>query len=300
MQTFTVASTDKGTRLDLFLTLHLPSFSRTSVRKILDMGKVKIGDSVEYRPNYRIQGDEIIAIDVEGIQLERKKLPASDVRVPIVYQDEHIVVVDKPSGLKVHPTYSNDQKSLLNALYGQLEDQLGPYGINLVNRIDSDTSGLVVLAISPEGAWHYAKMFANAKVSKEYVCVVSSKWLSQPTEDEWVRVSNFIRYDAEERKQFVVQTRGVHSETWFKFLDFTDSEDYVQLIAKPVTGRTHQIRVHAAHLGYPILGDRKYDGNPAPRLMLHAYKLTLPKYGGGELTVSAPVPEEFKLENYDG
>lgn len=303
MSNFKVDQKDAGKRLDLVLPMQLPQYSRSAVRKLLDQGKVQINGNVEYRPNYRVLvGEEVLVMD--DADFERQSLPGYDFPVTIVYQDQDIVIVDKPVGLHVHPVATNDHKSLLNAMYSQLEGQLTEYGINLVNRIDKETSGLVVMAISPQGAWHYAKEFAQGRVQKQYAAVVSDKWLDKFGEENF-RVTNFLSYDNIDRRQQIVRNGGEFAETEFVFDRNVDLQagagNWVMLKASPHTGRTHQIRVHLAGLGFPILGDTKYGGAEYSRLMLHAWKLRIRKPAteknseGEELRVEAKLPSEFML-----
>lgn len=291
MQEFTVAENNVGQRFDLYLTLSMPQYSRTNVRKLLDLGKVKVNGEVEYRPNYRVVLGDKVEVESE-LELTRQHLAGWNTPVEIVYQDADLLIVNKPIGMNVHPVGANDTNSLLNAVYFKLAGQLTEFGVNLVNRIDKDTSGLVVMALSPQGAWYYAQQFAKSQVKKEYLAVVSSRWNVRYGE-ELVRESGFMRYDFEERKQMMVQTRGEHAETHFKFLQDTNHSKWSIVYAFPITGRTHQIRAHLAHIQFPILGDTKYDGKEYKRLMLHAYSITIPKFGGGELTVKTDWPKEF-------
>lgn len=294
MPEFNVTENSVGQRLDLFLTLSMPQYSRTNVRKLLDMGKVKVNGEVEYRPNYKMSLDDKVQVESE-LELTRQHLPGWDSPIDIVYQDNDLLIVNKPSGMNVHPVAVNDNQSLLNAVYFKLAGKLSDFGVNLVNRIDKETSGLVVMALSPQGAWHYAQQFAKSQVKKEYLAVVASRW-EQKYGDELVRESSFMRYDHQDRKQVIVQTRGEHAETHFQFLQETEDHHWSILQAFPLTGRTHQIRAHLAHLKFPILGDVKYGGQPYSRLMLHAYGVTLPKLGGGEVSVKTEWPVEFNLE----
>ncbi|MCA9379522.1 RluA family pseudouridine synthase, partial [Candidatus Dojkabacteria bacterium] len=243
MAKLTVSQDQNGQRLDLFLSMQLPRYSRTAVRKLLDQGKVRLNGEVEYRPNYKVNSAEVFEIE-ELSELSRKQLPAYDFPLEIVYEDPDLLIVNKPSGMKVHPSGANDHKTLVNAAYHYLGDKAGEYGVNLINRIDRGTSGLVAMALSPQGAWHYAREFAQGNVTKEYLAVVSKMWLSK-NGTEKVRVSNFIRYDQATKKQEVVQTRGEFSETEFEISDIEfawengeefDASDYVALMARPKTG----------------------------------------------------------------
>jgi 23S rRNA pseudouridine1911/1915/1917 synthase len=290
---FEVSQESSGQRLDLFLTLIAGQFSRSRIKQFLDKGAVKVNSEVEYRPNYKVAVGDMIELEVAE-EVEKKELPGYDIPIKIIYADEDIILVDKPSGLKVHPTAVDDNKSLLNAIYFHLGDKLTNYGANLINRIDKDTSGLVAVAISPKGAWHYSRQFAESKVRKEYLAVVDGKWISYHGFKD-VHVGGFLKYDQVNEKQFIHPSEGEFADTTFKLIKTSDDKQLALLSAIPTTGRTHQIRVHLESLNFPILGDTKYSGEPASRLMLHAYKLQMTKLGGGEIKAVSEMPAEFQI-----
>ncbi len=293
MAKFTVSENEVGQRLDLFLTISSGQFSRSRIRQLLDTAKVKVNAEVEYRPNRKMAAGDEVEIDTE-VAAEKKRLPPYKLDLKILYQDDDLILVDKPAGLKVHPTSVDDHESLLNAVYYALDDKLSDYGANLINRIDKDTSGIVAIAISPRGAWFYSRQFAESRVKKEYLAVVEGRWISFHGFTE-VRVSGFLKYNSLDEKQMMNKDDGEFSETKFKLLRTSDDKSLAVVLAMPTTGRTHQIRVHLQELGFPIMGDIKYGGLPASRLMLHAYKLTMAKLGGGTLAIASEIPPEFEI-----
>lgn len=292
MDIYKVEEGEAGKRLDLFLTFKLPQYSRSAIRKLLDQGKVNRGEEVEYRPNYKVKQDDVFFIKSDE-SLSRKHLSPYEKEIPILYEDEHVVAVNKPAGLKVHPVKESDTKSLLNAMYFNLEDRLTDYGVNLVNRIDKPTSGIVLLAKSAKGAWHYAKEFAEGRAKKDYLSVVKGNWLSKYGDQE-IQQHNFLQYDHVLRKQKVDKEQGDFSHTSFLLLEYNPKTRYCLVLAKPLTGRTHQIRVQLAHIGFPIVGDKKYEGESFKGLCLHAYRLRISKVDGGELDIKAPIPDVFR------
>lgn len=295
-----ISSQDSGNRLDLWLSQNFPQYSRSSIRKLLDSGNVSVNEKTEYRPNYRVKEADVIEV-AEQSSLERQTLPATKPPVPvsIVYKDDHLVVVDKPRGVKVHPISLDDHDTLLNHLYFQLADDLGEFGINLVNRIDKETSGLVVCAISPQAAHHYGNLFASGNVRKRYLAVVHGNWLArkgyEPLTD-----SIFLNYDYLKKVQKADPTHseGEYAQTTFRFIDYSAELKASLLEVSPLTGRTHQIRVHLQQLGFSILGDDKYGGREYSRMMLHAYKLSLKGLNGEEQKFTSQIPEEF-IEHFN-
>jgi len=252
---------------------------------------------IEYRPNYKVALDDEIEVTVqEGAG--SKRLKPTEGKVEIVYQDEDLLAVNKPFGLKVHPGTSRDTDSLLNVLYYQLGDKVTNYGLSLINRIDKDTSGLVLVALGPKGAWHYAMQFEQGKAAKTYLAVVNASWRNKYLE-KVITVRNFLADDREHHKQQVVLTskKGKYAVTAFKLIGI--KEDMALLTAEPQTGRTHQIRIHLQELEFPILGDTLYGGASHPRLCLHAYKLKVEKPDGSSLELVAHPDASFPFSLSD-
>lgn len=278
---------NQGLRLDLYLISQFPTTSRSQFKQLLNEGKVLVNSKVEYKPHYHVKADDEIEVTEQA--LARKEIPGSDMPIDVVYEDENCAAINKPSPLKVHPTFYLEQDTLLNGLYSHFKNKLTDYGVVLVNRIDADTSGLVLVCFNPSAAWYYSKQFASNSVTKHYLAVVDRSWVSEYDQED-VEVSNKLRYIQRRASQ---SEEGEFAATKFKFWKYNQKGQAV-LIVSPQTGRTHQIRVHLADLGFPIIGDSKYNGAESSRLMLHAWKLTLTKFPNGEeITFEAPIPEPF-------
>lgn len=295
-----ISSLEAGKRLDLWLSHTFPKYSRSSIRKLLDAGSVKLNGETEFRPNYRLrEGDDVNLEEKAG--LERVFLPATKYKKKLViaYQDEHLLIIDKPIGVRVHPISLEDKDTMLNYLYHQFKGKLTDFGVNLVNRIDKDTSGLVVCALSAEGAHYYGNLFSKGELKKRYLAVVHGNWLArkgyEPLTD-----SLFLTYNHLEKVQQadLTHSTGEYAQTTFKHIDYSADLKASLLEVTPLTGRTHQIRIHLKQLGFPILGDTKYEGRTYPRLMLHSYKLSLIGMNGQEIKVKAEIPEVF-TDNFD-
>ncbi len=291
MEKFTVEKQNAGQRLDLLLKFKLPKYSRAAVKKMLNQGLVKVNGEVEYRPNYRCSEGDTLSVSTDET-LERQVLDPYRKKIKILYKDEDLVVVNKPIGLKVHPVSKDDNQSLVNAMVYNLGKELNEYGVSLINRIDKRTSGIVLLALSPEGAWHYTKQFSQSKVKKYYLAVVKGNWPSKYGSEKIV-AHNFLKYDHLEKRQYVDKLEGDFAHTEFELIDYLPEDGLTLVLAKPITGRTHQIRAQAAHLGFPILGDTKYGGEDAKRMFLHAYRIRIESVAGEEVDIEAPIPEDF-------
>lgn len=289
----TISVTEADKRLDLALIMLESQLSRTYVRKLLDAGSVKLNGVVEYRPQLKVKVGDVVELELKGAEGSKKVLPGYDFPIELLYEDDTIVVVNKPAGLKVHPSHHTETTTLINALYFQLADRLTDYGISLINRIDQLTSGVVLAAKSADGAWFYSRQFAQAKVYKEYLAVVKGNWYDTYG-NETQKMSNYLDHDSKSGKQFInKQDRGDYAVTEFEAIEFDAGSRSTLIKALPQTGRTHQIRVHLAELGFPILGDDRYGGQPYPRLLLHSHVLGLSKLPEGELTITAPIPNGF-------
>ena len=199
----------------------------------------------------------------------------ADLVPEVIYEDGNVVVLNKPAGL-------------LSMAKGEYcpENTLERYGL-LVHRLDRDTSGVVILAKNPETQMFLKKQFQDRKTHKIYNAVIEGR----PKLDE-ARIDLPLARDLKRPTTFRVDPNGKASETFYKVLK--TNGDYSLLELKPVTGRTHQLRVHMKYLGHPILGDRVYGGKKADRLYLHARSLEVTLPGGKRRVFEAEIPESFK------
>jgi 23S rRNA pseudouridine1911/1915/1917 synthase len=295
MKKITITENDQGRRLDLLLKFELPEYSRESVRKLLDAGHVQVNGLIEYRPNYKVKVGDVVEPQ-QDLKLSRRALIPYKFKLDVIYEDEDLLIVNKPAGLKVHPSRPEEHKTLINAVYHYYEQKgevENAYGYTLINRIDQATSGLVLIAKSPKSAWHYAQQFARSLVKKYYIAVVYATWnLSEM--GEWFEIRDNLTYNQRERKQAVALGKGDFAHTKVKFLAFDKKANASLLLLQPITGRTHQLRIQLAERGYPIIGDSKYAGEPCERLLLHAYHLRIQNINEqDEVVATAPVPAIF-------
>lgn len=265
-------------RIDTYLSTLIKNASRTRVRKSLDEGMIKVNDKVIKKASHKISGDDII----ECIMLRRPpiKLIPQDIPLNIIYEDNYLLVVNKPAGMVVHPGVGNRYDTLVNAIlfYLGIEDDIEIEFDNedsedeivndpgklyasdevrpgIVHRLDKDTSGLLVIAKTTEVLSLLQSQFANRTVSRTYNAIAWGTKL----EDEGSIVGNIDRSPID-RKKFTVSTKsGKYAKTNYKVIKRYSIASIVEL--KLETGRTHQIRVHLTHLKHPIVGDEVYGGN---------------------------------------
>lgn len=255
-------------RLDILLVNKYKSYNRSTLQKFIEAGYVTVDGVVVKKSNAKFE--ETVALDLRVPE----QLKNSDLIPETIYEDENVIVLNKPAGL-------------LSMAKGEYcpEKTLEDYGL-LVHRLDRDTSGVVILAKNPEVQTFLRKQFQDRKAHKTYYAVVEGR----PKLDE-ANIDLPIARDLKRPTTFRVDANGRPSETYYKVKDANEQYSLIEL--KPKTGRTHQLRVHLKYLGTPILGDPVY-GTAGTRLFLHAYSLELTMPGGVRKTFVAELPEEFK------
>ena len=263
-------------RLDLLLVEKYPEYNRSSLQTFIKSGFVKVNGKIAKKPNEKYEKTAEIELSVP-----EKKLPDNFSEPEVIFEDENVLVLNKPAGL-------------LSSAKGEYcpEPTLEDYGL-LVHRLDRDTSGVVILAKNPETQKLLRNQFQNRKTHKTYYAVVKGR----PKYDS-AKIDLPIARNLKHPTTFKVDPNGKESTTFYKVLKTTDDLSLLEL--KPITGRTHQLRVHLKYLGTPILGDPVYgeknssaDKNSDKRLFLHAKSLEITIPNGDRRVFEAPVPKEF-------
>lgn len=255
-------------RLDISMTEIYKSYNRSTLQKFIELGFVMVDGELAKKANQKFSRGVKIDLKVPEEQKNADLVPRT------IYEDENLLVVDKPAGL-------------LSMAKGEYcpEKTLGDYGL-LVHRLDRDTSGVVILAKSPEVQKFLKKQFQDRKTHKTYYAVISGR----PKLDA-ARIDLPIARDLKRPTTFRVDAKGKESETFYKVLRTDGRHSLVEL--RPTSGRTHQLRVHMKYLGHPIMGDVVYGGEKADRLYLHAGSLEITLPGGKRTTFEVPMPEDF-------
>lgn len=289
---FTVSQEDLKKRLDVFLADKLKdSHSRTLIQRlILNKGVLLNGGAV--KANHKLMlGDDIRAVFPDDVV---SRISPEDIKLEIVYEDEDILIISKPSGLVVHPGAGNPGGTLVNALLAHTKNlsDVNPQRPGIVHRLDKETSGIMVVAKNNSAHLKLIKQFASHRVKKKYIAIVMGKMEC----DEGIIDLPIGRHSRDFKRQAVSFINARPALTNYKVLRrFGDYATLLEL--RPRTGRTHQLRVHLAHLGHPILGDSKYGRKTQidfPRLALHALELGIVHPKTKEfLTFSSGLPAEF-------
>lgn len=256
-------------RLDILLTEIYKSYNRSTLQKFIELGFVTVDGTLAKKSNQKFE---------RGVKIDLKipdEMKNADLVPKVIYEDDDVVVLDKPAGL-------------LSMAKGEYcpENTLEQYGL-LVHRLDRDTSGVVIMAKTPEVQKFLKKQFQDRKTHKTYFAIVEGR----PKLDV-AKIDLPIARNLKHPTTFRVDANGKASETFYQVVKANDKYALVEL--KPTTGRTHQLRVHMKFLGHPILGDKVYGNEKADRLYLHASKLEVTLPGGKRRVFEAKLPEEFK------
>ena len=288
-----VQENSSNKRLDSFIAEKIENLSRTGIQKLIEDGKVLVNEKkakASYKP---VEGDKILVIIEQKPQLDLK---AQKIPVPVIYEDNDIIVVNKPKGMVVHPANGNPDGTLVNAILAMCKDSLSGIGgeirPGIVHRLDKDTSGLLIVAKNDEAHMNMSKQIQERKVTKKYIALVRGV----VAEDE-ATIDLPIARSTKDRKKMAVDPKGKNAVTHFKVLKRYDN--YTLLELKIDTGRTHQIRVHMSYIGHPVVGDEVYSNGKnefgVQGQMLHARYLQFKHpITGKELSLEAPIPEYFE------
>ena len=299
-----IVVTDAGKRLDKLISEQLPELTRSAVQHLMQDGCVTIAGK-PVKKNTRASAGDVITVELpepREVEIEPENIP-----LDIVYEDEDIIVVNKPKGMVVHPAPGNWSGTLVNALMYHCGDSLS--GINgeirpgIVHRIDKDTSGLLVVAKNDRAHQSLAEQIKVHSAGRRYFAVV----YGTPREQKGTVNAPIARHPID-RKKMAVLAGGREAITHYEVLEQYAGYSYLTFLLE--TGRTHQIRVHMAYIGHPIIGDPLYgpakDKWKLQGQCLHAGELTLTHPATGErMTFQAPLPAYFttvlqKLRNQNG
>ncbi|MBD3380369.1 MAG: RluA family pseudouridine synthase [Candidatus Omnitrophica bacterium] len=287
---FTIGQADSGGRIDKRIALELgDGYSRTMVKTLIDDGFVLVNGK-KVKPNYTArEGDEV---NIEIPPPEPSDAEPEDIPLEILFEDEWVIVLNKPAGMVVHPGAGNRKGTLVSAVLfhcGKLPESEDAFRPGIVHRLDKDTSGVMVVAKNDRALRSLGKQFRNRTVNKQYAALVKGR----VELDNGVIEAPLGRHPVDRRKMCVDPEKGRNARTVYHVVKRFEKFTFLRLELD--TGRTHQIRVHLKHLGYPVLGDRTY-GGPAvmSRQALHSEKLGFSHPDTGRrVEFTVPVPEDM-------
>jgi 23S rRNA pseudouridine1911/1915/1917 synthase len=296
-----VTSQLAGMRLDAALAELFPDYSRSRVQQWIHDGQVRL-DGVEVKPRTRLAGDEVLEVTIT-YQPQVDEFSAQDIPLDIVYQDDDLIVVNKPAGLVVHPAAGHADGTLQNALLYFDRSLAEVPRAGIVHRLDKDTTGLLVVARNPGAHRRLVKLLQARRIKREYQALVHGVVTAGGCVDA------AIGRHARDRKRMCVRDDGRPAVTHYRVLQRFRAHSH--LLLELESGRTHQIRVHMQYIHHPLVGDPVYGGRdriPAgaepifieqlrafPRQALHAWRLGLPHPRTGEdMHWEAPLPEDIR------
>jgi len=309
-----ISGSDSGRlRLDQalfeFLSAKIPEkfSSRSQVKKLITSGNVTVNHKIAMKPGVEVQqGDRIELLDFE-IDSLAMEIEGYDYPLKVVFEDENLIVIDKPAGLTMHPGAGNRSKTLLNALLFHYPELRQHDRAGIVHRLDKDTTGLVVVAKDPLTHHKLSEQFQRRTILRRYLalCFSTPRGKRLIDREDSGRIETLLVRDARDKTRMAVgKEKGRRAVTNWRVKRRFSCGVLVEL--KLETGRTHQIRVHLSHIGSPIIGDLHYrapDSLPGPlgiaaaefgRQALHAFELGFVHPGSGEaLTFESPLPEDM-------
>lgn len=288
---YELTAEESGQRLDKYLAGEMTDLSRSRIKELVQAGEVLLNGK-KSKVSYKVQKGDLIQVTV--LPLEPLRLEAENIPLDIVYEDEDVIVVNKPQGMVVHPAAGHPSHTLVNALLYHTRDLAdSPEGFRpgIVHRIDKDTSGLLMVAKNAAARESLEKQLAAKSNKRQYLAIVHGNFA-----EEEGTIDAPIGRNPKDRKQMAVVEKGKSAVTHFKVLE--QYQGYSLVECQLETGRTHQIRVHMAYIGHPLAGDPLYGPRktlPGHGQFLHAKTLGFEQPSTGEwLEFSVQPPEIFQ------
>ena len=295
-----VERTLPGARLDTFLRQKFPAASRSAIQRLIEEKNVLVNDRAVKPTHKPVAGEKI---ELRWPKPRAAEAQPEEIPLDILSEDDHLLVLNKPAGSVVHPAAGHEEHTLVNALLhhcaGQLSGIGGVMRPGIIHRLDKDTSGCLVVAKNDDAHVALSAQFASRKVEKIYHAIVCGEL---PRDKGEIRAD--IARHPTHRKRMAVREGGREARTTFKVLERLNCATLVEVVLH--TGRTHQIRVHFQHIGFPVVGDETYGSRQnrkledltnytAPRQMLHASKLAfIHPHTGKRVSFEAPWPADFQ------
>jgi 23S rRNA pseudouridine1911/1915/1917 synthase len=285
----------EGARLDKALSFSLPETSRTYLQKLIEMGMVSVNGNTCFSKKYAVKEKDVLLVNLP--EPESLNVLPENLALTIVYEDEDLLVVDKPKGMVVHPAPGNLSGTLVNGILYHCKDQLstinGVIRPGIVHRIDKDTTGLLMVAKNDVAHHSLVEQLSAHTITRGYLAIVYNSF-----PEDTGRIDAPIGRDPSNRlRQTVTDLNSKQAVTNYKVLERLGKYTFIE--ARLETGRTHQIRVHMAYKGHPLLGDYVYGPKKNPfgvdGQLLHAYLLGFVHPRTGEyMEFQSPLPDEFQ------
>ena len=287
-----IVENEESKRIDAYISENT-EYSRTAVQRLIEENKITVNGKKE-KASYKVQNGDKIEIEEEPAK--EIELKAQDIPLEILYEDNDIIVVNKPKGMVVHPANGNPDGTLVNAIMSICKDSLSGIGgeirPGIVHRLDKNTSGAIIIAKNDKAHINLSEQLKNHEIKKTYIALVRGV-----VKENNATINMPIGRSKKDRKKMDVDKNGKEAITHFKVLK--RYKDCTLLEINIETGRTHQIRVHLSHIGYPIIGDEVYSNGKnkwnIEGQCLHAKSLDFKHpITGKNMHIEAPIPEYFE------
>lgn len=292
---FVVTADEAGERIDKYLSSVMGDFSRSHIQKLLKEGQVSVGDT-PVKASYRVEEQDRITLEIP--EMVEPDIRAEEMELKILYEDDDVILINKPKGMVVHPAAGHDSGTLVNGLLyhcrGQLSGINGVLRPGIVHRIDMDTTGVLIACKNDRAHNIISEQLKEHSITRKYRAIVHGVL----REDEGTVQAAIGRHPVDRKKMAVNERNGKPAVTHYRVLERLRGYTYIE--CRLETGRTHQIRVHMASIGHPLLGDTVYGPSKSPMKglqgqTLHAMTLGFLHPTTGEyLEFKAPLPEYFE------
>ena len=295
MKKFIVSVEDEGKRIDAYLASRNEELSRVSIQRLIDEEKILVNNK-KIKASYKVQNGDLITLEEE--QPKEVSLKAQEIPIEVIYEDKDIIVVNKPKGMVVHPANGNPDGTLVNAIMAFCKDSLSGIGGELrpgiVHRLDKDTSGVLIVVKNDKAHINMSEQIKEHEVEKTYIALVRGI-----VKENEASIDMPIGRSDKDRKKMAVKKNGKSAITHFKVLERFPKHNCTLLEIKIETGRTHQIRVHLSHIGYPVIGDEVYSSGKnewnVKGQCLHAKSLKFRHpISNKEMFLEAKIPDYLK------
>ena len=289
-----VVENEENIRIDAYLSKKL-EMSRVAIKRLLENEKIYVNKKI-VKPSYKIQLNDVIMVENE--EPTEISIKAQDIPIKVLYEDNDILVVNKPKGMVVHPANGNPDGTLVNAIMAICKDSLSGIGgkirPGIVHRIDKNTSGAIIIAKNDVAHIKLTDMLKNHEIEKTYIALVRGI-----IKENEATINIPIARSTSDRKKMAVARNGKEAITHFKVLKRSYENDCTLLEVKIETGRTHQIRVHLSYIGHPVIGDDVYSNGKnkwgIKGQCLHAQNLKFKHpITGKQMDIQAELPDYFK------
>ena len=300
---------DKNIRLDVFLLNYLENTSRTKIQKLINKGFIKVDDFI-VKPSYKLKGKENIYINYNELPDNNSLILKENIPINIIYEDDYLLALNKQPGMIVHPGAGNKNGTLLNGLLYHFKNlsNLNSFRPGIVHRLDKNTSGIILVAKTDEAHYLLGEQFASRTIKKHYKAIVWGETLAKG------KIEGYMDRSKKNRTKYILNpSNGKYSFTEYNTIGYREPFSCLDLY--PLTGRTHQLRVHLKQIGHPIIMDDIYGGSYSTshsfhqkhkpvideifkslkRFALHAYRIKfIHPISKEEMELEAPIPDDLK------